>query len=344
MSIRVSDWIAQSLYKFGIKRVHGLMGGGAAGLNDGFIKNGKIQYICYHHEQSAGHSAVGESKFTGKLSVVNPTTGCGGTNCVTSVLNAWQDSVPVLFISGNVNKSTCTSFLNNKKKINLRSYGVQEHNIIDTIKSITKYSKFVENVDEIPKVFDDAISSALSPRKGPVWIDIPSDVQNSIINFSKNSQIKFKTNKTRYFLNNKKKYSKLRKLLKNSIRPLVLAGAGIRQSDSKVSFSKFIKKFNLPFVTSYASKDVCTDKNFNNLGAIGVKGSRSGNFAVANCDLLIILGCRLASSLVGYDKINFSKYSKKIMVDFDKNEFQKEDIKIDIKINDDLQNFFKKII
>ena len=115
--MRVCDWIAQFLYDRGVIYVHGLMGGGAAGLNDGFIKNGKIKYICYHHEQGAGHAAIGESKITGKISVVNPTTGCAGTNCATSVLNAWQDSVPVLFLSGNVRLDTCSGWINDTKNI-----------------------------------------------------------------------------------------------------------------------------------------------------------------------------------------------------------------------------------
>ena len=106
MKVRVADWIAEYLHNIGVTKIHGLMGGGAAGLNDGFIKNGKLDYICYHHEQGAGHAAIGESKYTGKLAVVNPTTGCAGTNCATSVLNAWQDGVPILFISGNVKLNT----------------------------------------------------------------------------------------------------------------------------------------------------------------------------------------------------------------------------------------------
>ena len=103
MLMRVCDWIANYVYDQGVKRIHGLTGGGAMGLNDGFIKHPELEYIAYHHEQGAGHAAIGESKFTGKPSVVNPTTGCGGTNCITSVLNAWQDSVPVNFYCLNLN-------------------------------------------------------------------------------------------------------------------------------------------------------------------------------------------------------------------------------------------------
>jgi len=120
--MRVCDWIADYLYNEGVTNIHGLMGGGSSGLNDGFIKHGKINYICYHHEQGAGHGAIGESKYTGKVAVVNPTTGCAGTNCATSVLNAWQDGVPVVFISGNVKLEACSGWINKIKHVNIRKF------------------------------------------------------------------------------------------------------------------------------------------------------------------------------------------------------------------------------
>lgn len=166
--MRVSDYIASKLANIGVKYVYGLMGGGAAGLNDGFIKEKNINYICFHNEQGAGHAAVGESKVTNRLSVVNPTTGCGGTNCITSLLDAWQDSLPVLFISGNVKKSQTSLFINREKHVSIRKYGIQEHNIIDTVKSLTKYSIMVEDPKEIPYELEKAIHIATSSRMGPV--------------------------------------------------------------------------------------------------------------------------------------------------------------------------------
>jgi acetolactate synthase-1/2/3 large subunit len=168
--MRVCDWIAEFLYQRGVARVHGLMGGGASGLNDGFIKQAKLQYICYHNEQGAGHAAIGESKFTGKVSVVNPTTGCAGTNCATSVLDAWQDSVPVIFISGNVRKDTCSRYINRINNISLRKYGVQEHDVIETYRSMTKMSFFIQSPLEVERVFKHAWHIAITGRPGPVWI------------------------------------------------------------------------------------------------------------------------------------------------------------------------------
>ena len=120
--MRVCDWIANYLYDNGVTNVHGLMGGGSSGLNDGFIKHGKINYICYHHEQGAGYAACGEAKVTRKIAVVNPTTGCGGANCITPLLDAWQDSLPLIFISGNVKLNQCSSYINRLNDCDIRKY------------------------------------------------------------------------------------------------------------------------------------------------------------------------------------------------------------------------------
>jgi acetolactate synthase-1/2/3 large subunit len=333
--MRVCDWIAEFLYNYGIQRVHGLMGGGASGLNDGFIKNKKIEYICYHHEQGAGHSAIGESKYTGKLSVVNPTTGCGGTNCATSVLNAWQDSVPVLFLSGNVKLATCSHYINESKNINLRKYGVQEHHIVDTFKTMTKYSKFITNASEVSYEISKAIHIATSDRPGPVWIDIPSDIQVApMTEYNLFSESKIDNYYELYSLREKMYHSK---------RPIILAGYGIRQSNTVNQFVKFIEKYNIPYVSTYGARDYTSHDHYLNLGAIGIKGSRAGNFAVQNSDFLLILGSSIGSSVIGYDPKQFSPYSYKIMVDCDKNELDKEVIKIDEKYNCTLQSFFGEL-
>jgi len=317
--MRVCDWIAEFLYKKGIERVHGLMGGGASGLNDGFIKHGKIKYICYHHEQGAGHAAIGESKYTGNFSVVNPTTGCGGTNCATSVLNAWQDSVPVVFISGNVRLNTCSGQINKEKNINIRKYGIQEHHIVDTYRSITKFSYFITNVNEVKEILEKAIQIATSGRKGPVWIDIPGDIQTSEMPSVKKTLDRF---------------------WKDSNRPLVLAGYGIRQSNSVNQFKQFILQHELPYVSTYGARDYFEEDHCFNIGTVGIKGSRSGNFALQNCDSLLVLGSSLNSSVIGYDPKQFSPYSSKLIVDCDLDELNKNIIGEYQRLNMDLNEFF----
>lgn len=337
--MRVCDWIANFLYERNIKNVHGLMGGGAMGLNDGFIKHEKINYICYHHEQGAGHAAIGESKFTGLPAVVNPTTGCGGTNCATSVLNAWQDGVPVIFISGNVRLDTCSGWINQTKKIKIRKYGVQEHHIVDTFKDITKASYFVTYASDIPFIMQQAWWMATSGRPGPVWIDIPANVQTAPM---PEEYEEFVPHIDPFTSNLRMPIVKIK--IAQSNRPLVLAGYGIRQSNTQEQFVSFIEKYNLPCVSTYGARDYFPFNHHLNIGAVGIKGSRAGNFAMQNCDFLLVLGSSLNSSVIGYDPKQFSIGSFKIVVDVDENELNKDIVKIDLKIISELKDFFKELI
>jgi acetolactate synthase-1/2/3 large subunit len=336
--MRVCDWIAEYLYQIGVKRVHGEMGGGASGLNDGFIKNGKIGYVCYHHEQGAGHAAIGESKFTGQLAVVNPTTGCAGTNCATSVLNAWQDSVPVLFISGNVRLNTCSGYINQTKGVNVRKYGIQEHNVVDTYKSMTKMAHFIMSPDEVAYRLQEAVWRATTGRPGPVWIDIPGDVQ--VAQMPENpSQFQPPASTLKSW-----DYSLIKDLLSKAERPVVLAGYGIRQANVVDNFVKFIEKYQIPYVSTYGARDYTENSHLLGIGAVGIKGSRAGNFAMQNADLLLILGSSLNASVVGYDPKQFSPASTKILVDIDWNEVNKDIVPIDHKYNDYLENFFEAML
>ena len=169
-----SDYIAELLNRLNINKVHGLMGGGASGLNDGFICNPNIEYLCYHHEQAAGYAALAEARLKRSWSILNPTTGCGSTNVYTPILNAWQDSIPLVVISGNVNSLTCSEFINDIYIILIRCYGVQENNI-KCAAPIPKYVKTIFDKPNLEEVFIKAFSIALY-RMGP-WLDIPSDVQ-----------------------------------------------------------------------------------------------------------------------------------------------------------------------
>lgn len=335
--MRVCDWIAEYLHSIGVERVHGLMGGGASGLNDGFIKNGNINYICYHNEQGAGHSAIGDSKYTGKLAVVNPTTGCAGTNCATSVLDAWQDGVPVLFLSGNVRLNTCSGYINDTKGINIRKYGIQEHHVVNTYKSITKLAEFITDVNDVAYTIQKAIYLAQTGRPGPVWIDIPGDIQTSQM------PSKYKSYKPSGETESKK-FKKVREIINKAERPLVLAGYGIRQSGSVEDFVKFIEHYRLPFASTYGARDYVPDSHELSVGAIGQRGSRAGNFALQNADVLLILGSSLNASVIGYDPKQFSPESYKIYVDIDKNELNKDIINIDHKIQFSIQEFLSGIM
>ena len=334
--MRVCDYVAERLASYGVKYVYGLMGGGASGLNDGFIQNKDIEYICFHHEQGAGYAAVGESKITNKISVVNPTTGCGGGNCVTPLMVAFQDSLPVVFISGNVKLNQTSTYINEKQNVKIRKYGIQENDIISVVKSMTKYAKLVEDARDIPEILDYAIDQALSGRMGPVWIDIPSDIQHAILPEDHKTYSKNVTN------TNSETYD-ISDLLSSAKRPLILAGNGIHLSNTREYFDSFVHKYNIPVVASYLAIDLLPYEDPLFIGSIGIKGSRAGNFAIQNCDLLLVLGCSLNCSHTGYDEKLFSPNSYKVMVDIDKNEYLKNTVKIDKFIESDLGDFFKNV-
>jgi len=333
--MRVCDWIAEYLWAQGVQNVYGIMGGGAAGLNDGFIKQGKIQYRCFHHEQGAAHAAIGEAKLTRRVAVVNPTTGCAGTNCATSVLNAWQDSIPVLFLSGNVRLDTCSGHINRQKGINIRKYGIQEHHVVDTYRTITKYAEFVTRPEDVPLAIQYALHAAQTGRPGPVWVDIPGNIQTAVMPETYREYTgPFES------LKNSIDYHKLDTTLQLAERPVVLAGYGIRQSNTVDEFVEFIEKYQLPFVSTFGGRDYTPSNHPLSIGAVGIKGSRAGNFAMTNADLLLVLGSSLGGSVIGYNPGQFSPASYKIVVDVDASELQKDIVKIDQKINIDLKKFF----
>jgi acetolactate synthase-1/2/3 large subunit len=313
------------------------MGGGAAGLNDGFIKQG-MPYICYHNEQGAGHAAIGESKFTGKLAVVNPTTGCAGTNCATSVLDAWQDSVPLLFLSGNVRLATCSGYINQTRGLNVRKYGIQEHHVVDTYKSMTKFARFVTTADEVAYTIQEAIYLAQTGRPGPVWVDIPGDIQLAKM---PENPAQFRPSLTDSVGVD---YGPVNAILEQAERPLILAGYGIRQSGTVDQFVKFIDKYMIPYVSTYGARDYTANDHSLSIGTVGQRGSRAGNFALQNADVLLILGSSLNASVVGYDPTQFSPVSKKIAVDIDQDELNKNIVQIDLKYYDNLENFFKAML
>ena len=270
--------------------------------------------------------------------MVNPTTGCAGTNCATSVLNAWQDSVPVLFLSGNVRLNTCSSWINIQQGTHLRKYGVQEHDVISTYRSMTKYAKFIIRPEDVAYHLSYAIHIAKDGRPGPVWIDIPGDVQSAQMP----EEIHLFTPST---LSIKPPYmGELKDKIRNAERPVVLAGYGIRQSNTVNEFVEFIERYELPYVSTYGARDYTANDHTLSLGTVGIKGSRAGNFAMQNADCLIVLGSSMNASVMGYDPKQFSPHSYKILVDIDNEELKKDIVTIHQKIPMSLPDFFKAML
>ena len=305
--MRVADYVIDQIYKAGCEHIFLVTGGGAMFLNDAIAAHEKIEPVCNHHEQACAMGAVAYAKYKNSLGAVCVTTGCGGTNAITGLLDAWQDSVPVIFVSGNVNRP-------HMAPAGVRNLGVQEANIIDIVKPITKYATVVEDPEMIDEVMKDAIRIATHGRPGPVWIDIPMDVQG-VECFS------------------------IEDAVKRAKRPLILAGNGINCAQAREEFKFFVDQTNIPVVTSYNGVDLISSDDRNYVGRVGVKGTRAGNFAMQNCDLLLVIGCRLPVPVTGYNYKTFAREAEVIVVDIDKDEHSKDTVKIDRLINRDAKNF-----
>lgn len=336
--MKVCDYIANYLSQIGVRYIHTIMGGGAASLNDSFGKHPKLKYIAYHSEAGASYSAFGEAKYTNKIAVVNPTTGIAGVNAMTGLLSAWQDSAPVLFISGNVPLKQ-TSRYQRSKGIHLRQLGVQENDIISLVSSITKYADVIDNAETLKYKLEYATYQCTSGRKGPCWLDIPSDIANMDFDFSKalgfTRPESFNENLDFNFIIDK---------ISSANRPLVLVGNGVHVSETRDEFKKFIDTYQVPFVTTFLGIDLISSTHELNLGRIGVKGTRAANFALQQCDCLIVLGCSLTTVHVGYLADDFAKKAEKIVVDIDINNKLKELVKIDHFFHTDLKTFFKNVL
>jgi acetolactate synthase-1/2/3 large subunit len=334
--MRVCDYIAQRLVQQGVKQVYGLVGGSTSGLNDGIFSNSSLRYVCFHHEQGAGHAAVGEARTTNKLSACNVTAGCGVTNSMTSLLNAYEESAPVLFLSGNTSMANQAKYINRNKGINIRKYGIQDLDAVRTVEHITKYAIAIERADDVPYELEKAIHIALEGRPGPVWIDIPGNLQTAEIPEGYKTYTP-EQNPAQVDFN---LYIDALTEIYNSKRPLIVAGNGVNLGNARQKFREFVDAHQIPFITTFLSRDLIEYEHPQNLGMMGIKGARAANFAMQNADCLIILGCSMNVTHIGYDSKTFSPASKKIMIDIDANELGKDIFKVDIPIIGDVNDFF----
>lgn len=269
--IKLSDYIAKRLSEvYGVTNLFMVSGGGAMHLNDSFGKY--ILYICNHNEQACAIAAEGYARVNQELAVVNVTTGPGGLNCLNGVFGEWTDSVPVLYISGQVKFPTTIASC---PQIPLRQLGDQEADIISVVKPLTKYAKMVTEPNEIKYHLDRAIFEATSGRKGPVWLDIPINVQAALIDENELKEF-VPPQKPVYDL----KISQVVDKLKSAKRPLLIAGHGIRLAGMTDVFRELLEKLDVPFVTTFNGFDIISSEHKNFVGRIGTIGQRCGNFAL----------------------------------------------------------------
>ncbi len=311
-------------------------GGGNMHLIDSVGRHEGLRYICNHHEQACAIAAEGYARVTNKVGVAMVTTGPGGTNAITGVYGAWVDSIPTLTISGQVKFETTIA---SQSELELRQLGDQEINIIDLVKPITKYAVMVTDKNEILYHLEKAVYEAKSGRPGPVWIDIPLDIQGAKVDPAKLKRF-VPPEPPQYDLH----IDEVVAMLQEAERPVIIAGNGITLAGANEQFLELVDKLGIPVVGTFARYDIMHDDHPLAFGRYGTIGHRAANFIVQNSDLILAIGARMNIRSISYNWEYFARAAKKIAVDIDKAELHKHTLDIDLKIHADTAEFIEKLL
>ncbi len=343
---KLSDYVADFLVNNGIDTVFGVTGGGAMHLNDSLGHKEGLHFIFNHNEQGSSVAAEGYTRLTGRLAAVNVTSGPGGTNAITGVLGGWLDSIPMFVISGQVKRETTTWATD----IPLRQLGDQEYQIVESVRNMTKYAVMVTDETEIAYHLEKALFLATKGRGGPVWIDIPLDIQAARIETDELKHFNG-TQEERELLTaqvpspvNEATADDILQKIAAAKRPLIFAGTGIRLGDSEEEFLDLVEKLGIPVVTAWNAHDTLPDTSPYFVGRPGTVGTRGGNFATENADLILVLGSRLNIRLISYNYKDWAKNAYKIVVDIDKNELNKPTISPDMKVHADVKDLMQALV
>jgi len=338
--MKVSNYIFSTLKSKEIDTVFLVTGGGAMHLNDSIGRMDKLKFICNHHEQASAMAAEGYARVTNKPAILNVTTGPGAINALNGVFGAFTDSIPMIVISGQVKRETLTSAYNIP---GLRQLGDQEVDIVDMVKKITKYAVTITDPETVKYHVEKAIYLATNGRPGPVWLDIPVDVQSATIDieqlkgFDRTELPQIPTK------NLENDVSNILQKIKQSKRPVIIGSTGIRLADAIEEFDEAISLLGIPVVTAWGH-DIIHYDHPQYVGKQGSIGDRAGNFAVQNADLVLIIGSRMPIRQVSYNWKNFAPNAFKIQVDIDPAELIKPISSNQMTLNYDAKDFLKAII
>lgn len=340
MKIKVAQYIADFLVEMGVSHNFTITGGGAMHLNDALGHKNGLTCIYNHHEQACAIAAEGYTRLSGKVASVCVTSGPGGTNAITGVLGGWLDSIPMFILSGQVKRETTTC----STEVPLRQLGDQEFQIIDCVKTMTKYAHMITEPEEIRYHLEKAWYLCQNGRGGPVWLDIPLDVQAAMVEKTSLKGFDWKEETPRENPDyDTALTSVILEKIKKADRPVILAGSGIRLANAYPEFLRLIEKLNIPVVTAWNAHDTLWDEHPLYCGRPGTVGTRGGNFVVQNSDLLLVLGCRLNIRQISYNYKEFARKAFKIVVDIDEAELKKPTVKVDMPVHANVMDVIRDL-
>lgn len=336
--MRLSDYIIQFLRdSYGIDTIFTVSGGGCIFLIDSLGSTPGVQYVATHHEQAASIAAEGYARMNGKLGACVVTSGPGGTNAITGTLCSWLDSIPVIVISGQVNKEMTTNYTG----LPLRQLGDQEFNIIESVKNMTKYAVQVNDPSEIRYHLEKACKLATTGRPGPVWIDVPLNVQSAKIN--PESLVGFTEEQPQH----KPELSKVDDILtkwKSAKKPLLIVGNGVRLSGAVDEIRELLNRTNTPTITAINGNDIVNSDYRYYYGRFGTHAQICANNLLSECDFLLTIGTRLYVRQTGYNFESFAKQAFRAYVDIDQAELNKPTLHPDIAVCADAKLFIDELL
>ena len=337
--MRVADYIWKFLADKGVRHVFLVTGGGAMHLNDALGRATRIKYVCNLHEQACAMAAEGYARMSGMPGVVSVTTGPGGTNALTGVMGAWLDSVPMIVISGQIKRAT---MITSCPHLKLRQLGDQEYNIVDAARPMTKMAKTVMSVEEVPEVMAEAWELCQNGRPGPVWIDVPLDIQAAEIDCDRPNAVR-SSRLAEIVRPAEGQIDEMVALLRRAKRPAIIVGSGVRNARAEKLFLEVAESLNIPVLTSISGIDLIPSDHPLFFGRPGILGERPANFIMQNSDLFIVLGTRMGIRICGYAYDTVACNAVKVMIDVDEAELEKPTFRPDVKIHSDASAFLKAL-
>lgn len=335
MKKRVADIIMDTLVEYGITDCFAVVGGGAMHLDNALLVCEKMHKYFNHHEQACAMAAEAYARMSGKPAMVCVTSGPGATNTLTGVMGAWQDSLPMVVLSGQVRYAISVE----KSGLDLRYRGIQEFEIVPSVKNMTKYAVMITDPLSIKRELVKALHIMMDGRRGPVWLDIPQDIQNARVEEAELYAVE--EYESCLPVLDKEIVEEVMRVLQDAERPCILAGSGVRSGDAAKEFELFVDKMKIPVIGGAWVADNFYMEHPFYFGPSGNVGPRTGNFILQNADVIVTFGNSLGFRQTGFNQEDFAPRAKIYMVDADANEGKKPGLRIEKLVQADLKHFFK---